>query len=296
MAEVDAVDAEVIASGEERVLPESEIVDHAGRKRWFRVVKRPGFGPDGRSVEQVIGTAVDVTDFKLAELRLTREESKLRRSREEARRLSRQLLRAQEDERRRLAREMHDDLTQRLAGLAMLAWSTSQALERDSGRDVRKNVEEIAGELERVANEVGAMSRELHPPALTRLGLADALRTECATFAKRTGMEVQFESAGTIVGPEAEVGLALYRIVQEGLRNSLSHSGARQARVRLSGDERAVRLEIADSGAGFDPARAMDKHGLGLSSMRERARLIGGDIEFDAAPDFGTRITVRVPI
>jgi PAS domain S-box-containing protein len=295
MAPVDALDAEVIASGEERVLPEIEIVDHADRRRWFRVVKRPGFAADGRTVEQVIGTAVDVTDFKLAELRLTREQGKLRRSREEARRLSRQLLRAQEDERRRLAQEMHDDLTQRLAGLAMLAWSTSQALERDSGRDVRKNVEEIAGELERVANEVGAMSRELHPPALTRLGLADALCTECTTFAKRTGMEVRFESAGTIVGPEAEVGLALYRIVQEGLRNSLAHSGARQAQVTLSGDERELRLEISDCGAGFDPAATTLKPGLGLSSMRERARLIGGEIEFDAAPGLGTRITVRVP-
>jgi signal transduction histidine kinase len=238
---------------------------------------------------------VDVTDFKLAELRLTREQSKLRRSREEARRLSRQLLRAQEGERLRLARELHDDLTQRLAGLAMLSWSTFQTLERDQGRDVRKNVEEIAGELERIASEVQAMSRELHPPALDKLGLADALRTECATFGNRTGMQIEF-SAAAISEPEPEVGLALYRIVQEGLRNSLAHSGARQAQVTLSGDERELRLEISDRGAGFDPAATTLKPGLGLSSMRERARLIGGEIEFDAAPGQGTRITVRVPI
>lgn len=295
MAQVDALDAEVIASGEERVLRESEIVDHAGLRRWFRVVKRPGFGADGRTVEQVIGTAVDVTDFKLAELRLTHEQNKLRRSRGEARRLSRQLLRAQEGERLRLARELHDDLTQRLAGLAMLAWSTSQALQRDRGRDVRQNVEEIAGELERIANEVQAMSRELHPPALTRLGLADALRTECATFAKRTSLQVEF-NATAIADPEPDVGLALYRIVQEGLRNSLAHSGTVQARVTLTGTEHEIRLEIADSGAGFDPATTLLKPGLGLSSMRERAHLAGGDIELDSTPGQGTRITVRVPI
>ena len=176
----------------------------------------------------------------------------------------------------------------------MLAWSTSQSLERDNGRDVRKNVEEIAGELERVANEVGAMSRELHPPALSRLGLADAMRTECATFAKRTSLPVQFNAAA-ISEPEPEVGLALYRIVQEGLRNSLAHSGARHVQVTLSGEPRELRLDIVDAGAGFDLANAMDKPGLGLSSMRERARLIGGEIEIDAAPGLGTRITVRVP-
>jgi PAS domain S-box-containing protein len=294
MAPVDALDAEVIASGAEVVMPENLIIDHDGRERWFRVVKRPVFAADGRTVEQVIGTAVDVTDFKLAELRLTREQSKLRRSREEARRLSRQLLRAQEGERLRLARELHDDLTQRLAGLAMLSWSTFQTLERDQGRDVRKNVEEIAGELERIASEVQAMSRELHPPALDKLGLADALRTECATFGNRTGMQIEF-CAAAISEPEPEVGLALYRIVQEGLRNSLAHSGARQAQVTLSGDERELRLEISDRGAGFDPAATTLKPGLGLSSMRERARLIGGEIEFDSAPGSGTRITVRVP-
>jgi PAS domain S-box-containing protein len=296
MAEVDAVDADVIASGEERVLPESEIVDHTGRKRWFRVVKRPGFGADGRSVEQVIGTAVDVTDFKLAELRLMREERKLRRSREEARRLSRQLLRAQEEERRRLAREMHDDLTQRLAGLAMLSWSTYQTLERDRGSDVRRNIEEIASELERIANEVQAMSRELHPPALASLGLADALQAECATFAKRTGIAVEFASSAVLVDPEPEIGLALYRIVQEGLRNSLAHSGTGQVRVSVSGDEREIRLEISDSGAGFDPATILAKPGLGLSSIRERARLAGGEVDIDSAPGQGARISVRVPI
>ncbi len=296
MAPVDLMDSEVIASGTERVMPESEIVDHAGRRRWFRIVKRPGFGPDGHSVEQVIGTAVDVTDFKLAELRLTREETKLRRSREEARRLSRQLLRAQEDERRRLAQEMHDDLTQRLAGLAMLAWSTSQALERGNGRDVRKSVEEIAGELERVANEVGTMSRELHPPALTRLGLADAMRSECATFAKRTGMEVEFVDSGSLSNPEPEIGLALYRIVQEGLRNSRAHSGASRVRVSLRGDEREILLEISDSGAGFDLTSSLAKPGLGLSSIRERARLAGGEVRIDSAPGEGVRISVRVPL
>jgi PAS domain S-box-containing protein len=296
MARLEALDAEVIETGTERVVQEDTIVDHEGRMHWFRMVKRPGFSADGQSVEQVIGTAVDVTDFKLAEMRLQREESKLRRSREEARRLSRQLLRAQEDERRRLAREMHDDVTQRLAGLAMLAWGTSRAVARDPAHDVRRAVEEIAGELERIANEVQALSRELHPPALEGLGLSDTLRAECNTFANRTGLAVGFERSGNFADPPAEVGLALYRIVQEALRNCIAHSGASMVAVRLDGSARQIRLVIEDHGAGFDPAAPGARPGLGLSSMRERAHLAGAALVLDSAPGRGTRIVVIVPV
>ncbi|MFN7552297.1 MAG: two-component regulator propeller domain-containing protein, partial [Pseudomonadota bacterium] len=283
MARIEALDAEVIASGEERVLPEQEIIDGDGRRRWFRVVKRPGFGADGRTVEQVIGTAVDVTDFRLAGERLEHEQVRLRRSREEARALSHQLLRAQEDERRRLAREIHDDLTQQLAGLAMLAWSTAQAATREPGGDRREALEHLARGLEKLANDVQSLSRDLHPPALEVLGLAEALRAECATFGQRTGLPIECVVDPQLPEPPADVGLALYRIAQEALRNCLAHAHAGRVGVGLRRSDHGLRLEIADDGIGFDAAGIDAGPGIGLSGMRERARLAGAALAIDSA-------------
>jgi PAS domain S-box-containing protein len=293
MADIDALDAEVIANGEERVVPEHEIVDGDGRRRWFRVVKRPGFGPDGRTVEQVIGTAVDVTDFKLAGERLEREQVRLRRSREQARALSHQLLRAQEDERRRLAREIHDDLSQQLAGLSMLAWSTAQAATREPAADRHEALEHLARGLEQLANDVQALSRDLHPPALEALGLIEALRTECATFGKRTELPIEFLVGAPAPEPPTDVGLALYRIAQEALRNCLAHARANRVTVELRGSGDLLRLRIADDGAGFEVARVEGAPGIGLSGMRERARLAGATLAIDSAPGRGTTIVVE---
>lgn len=294
MSVVEALDAEVVASGRERSLPEVEIVDHAGRHRWFHVTKHPLLGADGRKVEQVIGTAVEITNHKRATLELLRKEETLLDSRSEARLLSRRLLRAQEDERRHLARELHDDLTQRLAGLAMLAWGALQARERDPQRDVLDNLREVALELERVANEVQLLSRDLHPPALETLGLVEALRTECATFAKRAQMQVEFHSEELPGDPSPEVGLAIYRIVQEGLRNVRVHSGVREARVSLELGPGGLRLEISDHGQGFDTADPRQRLGLGLSSLHERARLAGGELTVESAKGRGTRLVFHL--
>jgi signal transduction histidine kinase len=294
MPALEAMDAEVIASGRECTLAEVEVVDHAGRCRWFRVMKYPLFSAAGGQVEQVIGTAVEITDHKLATLELMRKESTLRDSRSEARLLARRLLRAQEDERRHLARELHDDLTQRLAGLAMLAWGTLQSLERDPGRDVVATLREVALELERVANDVQLLSRDLHPPALETLGLAEALRAECATFAKRAQMVVEFACDELPFDPPPEVGLAVYRIVQEALRNARTHSGARVVRVVLRAGAEGLRLEVGDDGAGFDAADPSRREGLGLSSLRERARLAGGELEVTSSKGKGTRLVFSV--
>jgi PAS domain S-box-containing protein len=293
MPALEAMDAEVIASGRKCTLAEVEIVDHAGRGRWFRVMKYPLFDAAGGQVEQVIGTAVEITDHKLATLELMRKETTLRDSRSEARLLARRLLRAQEDERRHLARELHDDLTQRLAGLAMLAWGTLQSLERDPGRDVVATLREVALELERVANDVQLLSRDLHPPALETLGLAEALRAECATFAKRAQMVVEFACDELPFDPPPEVGLAIYRIVQEALRNARTHSGARVVRVVLRAGAEGLRLEVGDDGAGFDAADPSRREGLGLSSLRERARLAGGELEVTSSKGKGTRLVFR---
>lgn len=286
---LEAMDEEVLRTGEERSIPELAITDTRGRERWFRIVKRPGIGPDGDSVDHVIGTAVDVTSFKLAELELLRNREVLRASREEARDLSRQLLHAQEDERRRLAAEMHDDLTQRLAGLAMLAWSTAATAPKPGAGE---NLEELAGELERVANDVQAMARELHPPALAGLGLLDALASECANFSRRTGLAIAYRTELASLEVDEAVGIAIYRIVQEALRNALAHAGPCGVQVRVGACEGGFRVTIEDNGAGFDPALRRQAASMGLSSMRERARLAGLGLEISSAPGHGTRIAI----
>ena len=287
---LEAMDEEVLRTGEERSIPELAITDVHGRERWFRVVKRPGIGPDADAVDHVIGTAVDVTSFKLAELELLRNREVLRESREEARDLSRQLLHAQEDERRRLAAEMHDDLTQRMAGLAMLAWSTAASTPKSG---TGESLQELAGELERLANDVQAMARELHPPALAGLGLVDALASECANFSRRTGLTVAWRTELASVQVDEAVGIAIYRIVQEALRNALAHAGQCRVQVRVEACEGGFRVVIEDDGTGFDPAQRRQAASLGLSSMRERARLAGLALDIDSAPGHGTRIAIR---
>lgn len=292
MDRLGAIDSAVLASGEEWIEPEAQVVDAAGAHRWFRVVKRPLRGLSGE-VEQVLGTAVDVTDFKLAELRLRQHERELRASQQELRELASRLIRAQEDERRRLAREIHDDLTQRLAGLGMLAGGLAQAVAQGRAENVGSRVAELGRELERLASDAQVLARELHPSLLENLGLEAAIRSECATFAERTGLRVGFESCEVPEGLEPEVSLVLYRITQEALRNVLSHARSGDARVALLGRDGGVTLTVEDAGAGFDPSAVLGRAGMGLASMAERARLIGSVLEVDSAPGRGTRIVVR---
>ena len=293
MDRIATADREVLETGEERILPEARIVDAAGAQRWFRVVKRPLRDGAG-AVEQVLGTAVDVTDFKTAEQRLRAREGELRSSREELRRLASQLIRAQEEERRRLARELHDDLTQRLAGLAMLAGSLARTVAKDRATRVEASLEEIGHELERLTSDAQALARDLHPSLLENLGLLEALRSECATFGQRSGQKIRFEGHRVPGDLPAEVSLSLYRIAQEALRNALTHAPTAEVRVVLEARERDLILTVEDSGGGFSPADLAGGKGIGLTSMAERARLIGAEFSIESAPGRGTRVEVRV--
>ena len=243
-----------------------------------------------RTLALVLGLPV-VTALFLWRLRKERE---LQASHRELRGLASQLIRAQEDERRRLAREIHDDLTQRLAGLGMLAGGLAQAVTQGRAENVGPRVAELGRELERLASDAQVLARELHPSLLENLGLEAAIRSECATFAERTGLRVRFESRAVPERLAPEVSLVLYRIAQEALRNVLSHAGSGDASVALEGRQGALTLTVEDAGAGFDPGGAHGRAGMGLASMAERARLIGSELEIDSAPGRGTRVRVRV--
>lgn len=223
-------------------------------------------------------------------------ERELRAKQAELRKLASRLIRAQEDERRRLARELHDDLTQRLAGLGMLAGGLAREVHQGKAGNVAPRVGELGRELERLASDAQVLARELHPALLENLGLEVALRAECATFGERTGLRIHFVSCEVPETLEAEVSLVLYRIAQEALRNVLSHARSSEARVALERRGAELRLAIEDTGPGFDPSPLRGRPGMGLASMAERALLIGSRLEIDSAPGRGTRIVVRVPL
>ncbi len=209
--------------------------------------------------------------------------------------LAGQLLSAQEEERRRLARELHDDLSQRLGALSIEAGKLEQQL--GSGADgVRRTVSRMRQQLVELAGNVHGLSRQLHPAILDDLGLVAAIESECARFSHREGIQVQFTPQNLPDGISKKVSLCLYRITQEGLRNIAKHARAREAEVTLSAGDGHLWLSIHDSGIGFDAAAARGKGGLGLASMEERVRLVRGKLTVRSQPGQGTTVRVRVPL
>jgi signal transduction histidine kinase len=219
----------------------------------------------------------------------------LEESRENARVLAGKLLNTQENERRRLARELHDDLSQRLAVLAISA-SRTESLLKPLSMDAADKLREMRRQLVKISEDVHAISRQLHPSILEDLGLADAVRSECSAFYRREGIRVDLRSAGIPENLPRAVAFCCFRIIQEGLRNIAKHARTDRAAIDLSGETGRIRLNIADQGRGFDLKNAGKKPGLGLVSMQERVRMIGGELEIITSPGHGTRIRVSAPI
>ena len=272
---------------------EHEVLLPNGNRGWQEWTDQAIFNESGVLVEfQSVGR--DVTDRKHTEDVLRRSETALRESQSELRLLAGRLLSAQEEERSALARELHDDLSQRLAALAI----ETAMLEVDCRTNpdtAFKRLRDIKDRLVDVSTDVHNISRQLHPAILKDLGLTDAVHSECARFSEREGIQVEFAGKGVPTLPP-EVAICLYRIVQEGLRNIAKHAKAKEARVTLFGEDHAVVLAISDSGVGFDPASVRSSGGLGLASMRERTWLVLGDIVVRSKAGEGTTIEVRVPL
>ena len=215
-------------------------------------------------------------------------------SREEARQLAGRLLTAQEDERKRLAREMHDDVSQRLAATAITAGKFEQQfLAADPSREAMASLKDQLIEL---SDDVHRISRQLHPAILDDLGLEDALRSECDRFAEREGVVTHFHCGGLPDRLPKDIALCLYRIAQEALRNVAKHAQTDRVELVLNADAEFLDLEVRDFGRGFVPAEVRCQPGLGLASMEERTRLVGGEITISSVPSQGTSITVRVPL
>jgi two-component system, NarL family, sensor kinase len=215
-------------------------------------------------------------------------------SREEARQLAGRLLTAQEDERRRLAREMHDDVTQRLAATAIAAGKFEQQF--PAADPSRTAMASLKDQLIALSDDVHRISRQLHPAILDDLGLEDALRSECDRFAEREGVVTHFHCGDLPDGLPKDIALCLYRIAQEALRNVAKHAQTDRVELVLNADAELLDLEIRDFGRGFFPEEVRCQPGLGLASMEERTRLVGGELTISSVPGQGTSIAVRIPL
>ena len=227
----------------------------------------------------VLASIIDITERKQVE--------------EAAREVSGKLITAQEDERRRIARDLHDDLNQRLA---MLSVETDLLGRMDNDPPAQALITEIATHVRDLSSEVHKLSYQLHPAKLYQLGLVAATRSFCQELSRQGDVTVEFAHEDISRNLNHTVALCLYRVVQEGLQNVIKHSGANRARVELRQREGELTLTVSDNGRGFDMAAIGRQAGLGLVSMRERVRLVFGQIRFHSAPGQGTRIEVTIPL
>jgi signal transduction histidine kinase len=209
--------------------------------------------------------------------------------------LSGMLITAQEKERSRLAAEIHDDFSQRLALLALGLENAEEAIGTSPGEAIRQ-VHNLLNSASELGADLRTLSHRLHSSTLEALGLVPGVGALCKEFASQQGIEIEFLSDNIPRSVHPDAALCLFRIVQEGLRNLKKHSGAAKAQVRLRMAGGNLLVSVCDEGAGFDVRQLRKKEGLGIRSMEERAHLLGGKFEIHSEPGKGTRIEACVPL
>jgi two-component system sensor histidine kinase UhpB len=210
--------------------------------------------------------------------------------------LAGRLITAQEAERSRIAGELHDDVNQQLAGLSIALSNVKRELQNGANGTVQEEISRLQQRTIGLADVIRNLSHELHPGVLQHAGLVAALRGHCAEFGAQHAIEVTLSAADGLDLIPHNVALCLYRVAQEALRNIAEHAGARRAQVTVRSTEDFLELLIADDGQGFDLAEAQRLGGLGLISLDERVRLIGGSLAISTELKRGTEMRVRVPL
>jgi PAS domain S-box-containing protein len=208
--------------------------------------------------------------------------------------MTRRLIEAQEQERARIARELHDDVSQQLALLAVELDQWDQGGSHDA--DFRDHIQRARRRIVEIGQDVQSLSHQLHSSKLEYLGLVAAARGFSREISEKAGVRVEFREDGIPQTLSNEASIALFRILQQALRNAVDHSGAKRVEIRLWEQFNEVHLTVKDPGKGFDLSAAMQGTGLGLTSMRERARLVDGEVAIDSKPMGGTTIHARVPL
>jgi signal transduction histidine kinase len=246
---------------------------------WVDRNSRAYFDEQGKLL-RIVGLLADITDRVRAE--------------EAAAGLSRKLLDAQEQERVRIARELHDDIGQRLALLSFGIQRMKDNLHDSTER--RRLLDGLEKQTSEIATDLQTLSHELHTGQLEYVGLVAAMRGLCTAIAAKQKVKIKFIHERIPSNVPQEVSLCLFRVMQEALNNAVKHSGVRHFEVKLEGSATEISLAIRDAGVGFDPELTKTTQGLGLVSMRERVNLLKGTCSISSKPQSGTEVSVRVPV
>jgi signal transduction histidine kinase len=209
--------------------------------------------------------------------------------------LSGMLITAQERERSRLASEIHDDFSQRLALIALELGNAEESISTSPDKATQQ-VRNILNSASELGADLHTLSHRLHSSTLERLGLVPGVSALCREFAAQQGIEIDFLPENVPSSVHPDVALCLFRIVQEGLRNLKKHSGASKGQVRLRKAGDKLLVSVYDEGIGFDARDLGEKEGLGIRSMEERTYLLGGRFEIRSKPGRGTRIEASLPL
>ena len=279
---------------------EFRIRRYDGEYRWVVSKAVPRFSAKGTFLG-FAGSLLDITGRRLAEQKLREANASLAaelaestRKEQEIQELSARLIDAQEEERKRLARELHDDLSQQIAALSIATGSLKLQIPEDR-LEAREKSDRIHDKLVQLAAAVRRISHELHPAILEYSGLAVAVRAYCEEFGALTGIHVSLDIQGSFEGVSPAATLCLFRVTQEALRNVAKHARVSAASVGLKRAGGILHLTVSDAGQGIEPGRAAATAGLGLLSIRERVRVVRGEVEIRTGPGQGTSVIVQVP-
>lgn len=250
-----------------------------GSMVWLEKTAR-AFFDSNRNLLRMIGIVADITDRKQAEEALST--------------LSQRLIEAQESERERIARELHDDIAQRLALLEVNLQQMKQI--EPTAEEISRSVDELCAQASEISSDIHDLSHELYSSKLKILGPVAAMRSFCKELAAKQRVEIDFHHDEISRTVPQEISLCLFRILQEALHNAVKHSGVRHFAVEVRCPEDAIVLTIRDSGIGFDMETAMGGRGIGLTSMQERLKLVNGELAIESKIEQGTTILARVPL
>ncbi len=273
---------------------EERIVWPDGSVRLIHSQGRWSFDGQHRPIK-LLGICHDITERKQIEQQLVTELKERTRAEQEMEALADRLINAQEEERSRLARELHDDLCQQIAALSIATSNLKKEIAPEN-EEARTQSERIRQKLIQMAEAVRRLSHNLHPAVLEYSGLGAAVESYCAEFSTLTGIEVSCRAEGSFEGLPAAVALGLYRIAQEALQNVLKHAQVKEAEVGIARSGESVCLTVSDRGIGIDLHQTDMPRGLGLLNIKERARLVKGTVRMVSRPDEGTRLEVTVPL
>jgi PAS domain S-box-containing protein len=258
-----------------------------GEIRWIEHACQPVFDQKGKK-RGVRASNRDITRRKQSE-------ESLKAISEEAGLLAGKLLNAQELERARVARELHDDITQRLA-VMNIEVDNLEMQHQSLAEPLKEKLQQLGIDLGELSSDIHMISRQLHPSILYELGLIKAIETECNNYTRLRRISPTLDLDNTIKDVPKEIALCIYRILQEGLRNIGKHAMASDIQVRLCMRKNTICLFLKDNGIGFDSASAKERAGIGLASMVERARLVNGDLSIESGTEIGTTIKLKIPI